>query len=679
MLVKKQLNTLFSVFAQSRYIISLREAFIALIPYFVSSALAILVLNLAVNFAILSPSDFLYSVIEHSSNIIFVLFPLMVALSVGFHLSKNLGNSAVVGSMLALAGFCAHSDFLAFNNGVLAVNVNGASAYAVLVPSLTSYLLMLGYKFIPKQWLELPLISDFLKEKLSLIVPFSLAFFALYFIVPLIEVSVQSALLYIVPSSDDSSVAMQLFKRMIIVHSFWFFGVHGDNAYSMMFEQLFLQQDILPGLTAKTFYDTFVLIGGTGCFIGLIVAAFLLPNGRHEKSIAKISIPFSLFNFCEIILFALPVFLNPLLLVPFILVPCFNFLLSYFLLSSGVIGYQEVTISWMTPTIINGTMVGTDASAPVYQVFLILCNAFIYYPFLRLSSEKNNYQMAFNKLSSQLNVSERFVANSEQRFIKQQQAQNLSSAQLTTVLNTISNARLALYYQPQIDLNSGQVVGFEALLRLHNNDGSVSGPYFLDTLIMHKQTDIIDGWVIKQAARDLTQWRNVGFKPNISINVNPDVLTSTEMVDKICQLFVEFTDQVKIEIVESSYLEQQVIVTQNINKLRAHNIETVLDDFGTGYSSLSMLTHFPVKHVKLDRQFLLQCQQDAGRILYHQVTELFAKLGFAVVAEGIETAEEEQWVKSLGITTAQGWLYAPAMLRNEVISFTQTRNNANHI
>lgn len=119
------------------------------------------------------------------------------------------------------------------------------------------------------------------------------------------------------------------------------------------------------------------------------------------------------------------------------------------------------------------------------------------------------------------------------------------------------------------------------------------------------------------------------------------------------------------------------MVTQNINKLREHNIETVLDDFGTGYSSLSMLTHFPVKHVKLDRQFLLQCQQDAGRILYQQVTELFAKLGFAVVAEGIETPEEEQWVRSLGITTAQGWLYAPAMLRNEVMSFTQTHNNAN--
>ena len=176
------------------------------------------------------------------------------------------------------------------------------------------------------------ILGDFLKEKLSLIVPFSLAFFALYLLIPLIELSVQSVLLYVVPSSDDSSIAMQLFKRMIIVHSFWFFGVHGDNAYSMMFDQLFLQQDIVPGLMAKTFYDTFVLIGGTGCFIGLIVAAFMLPNASHEKSIAKISIPFSLFNFCEIILFALPVFLNPMLLVPFILVPCFNFLISYFLI-----------------------------------------------------------------------------------------------------------------------------------------------------------------------------------------------------------------------------------------------------------------------------------------------------------------------------------------------------------
>ncbi|WP_235591116.1 EAL domain-containing protein [Pseudoalteromonas sp. H105] len=649
--------------------LSLRESFIALLPYFACSALAILVLNAAVNFSFISSSDVLYNVIQKSSNAILLLFPVMVVLSVGYHLSKNLGQSAIVGSMLALIAFTIHSDFLTFSPQGVFVDATGASAYAILIPSLTSYLLMFAYKLLPQTFFESTLISGFLKEKLLLILPFAVAFFSVYLIVPVIESIIQAVLLNVVPMEDGSSVAEQLFKRMVMIHGFWFFGVHGDNIYSIMFNQSFLDADIFPGLKAKTFYDTFVLIGGTGCFIGLIVAALFLTNASHEKNIARIAMPFSIFNFCEIILFALPVFLNPLLLIPFIVVPCFNFVVSYFLISAGAVGYQEVSISWMTPTIINGSMVGTDLVAPILQVFLIICNACIYYPFLRLSSEKNDYQLAFNKLSSQLNVSERFAAKSEQRFIEQQRETNSSLMQLTTVLNTISQSRLALYYQPQIDIETGKVCGFEALLRLIKKDGTITGPYFLDTLIEHKQTAIIDHWVIKQAQRDLRQWKNVGFEPVISINVNPDVLTSESMINKICDLYTDFPNQVKIEIVESSYLTQQSLVTKHIEKLRSRNIETVLDDFGTGYSSLSMLANLPVKHVKLDRKFLLQCQQPAGEVLYQQVSEIFAKLGFSVVAEGIETEQELAWVKSLGIQTAQGWLYAPALPKHTIHDF----------
>ena len=598
----------------------------------------------------------------------------MVVLSVGYHLSKNLGQSAVVGSMLAIISFTIHSNFLVFSAGGVFVDATGASAYAILIPSLTSYLLMLSYQLLPQKYFDSSLISGFLKEKLMLIMPFTVAFFALFVIVPIIEQVIQTLLVYLVPMESGSSVVEQLFKRMVMIHGFWFFGVHGDNVYSMMFNQAFLDADIFPGLTAKTFYDTFVLIGGTGCFIGLILAAFFMSNASHEKNIARLSLPFSVFNFCEIILFALPVFLNPLLLVPFILAPCFNFIVSYFLISAGAVGYQEVSISWMTPTIINGSLVGTDVVAPILQVFLIICNACIYYPFLKLSSERNDFQLAFNKLSGQLNVSERFAAKSEQRFIQQQRETNNSMGRLTDVLNTISKSRLALYYQPQIDINTGQVNGFEALLRLVKRDGSITGPYFLDTLIAHKQTAIIDHWVIEQAQRDLRQWQNIGFEPVISINVNPDVLTSESMINKICDLFTDFPDQVKIEIVESSYLTQQSLVTKHIEKLRDNKIETVLDDFGTGYSSLSMLANLPVKHVKLDRQFLLQCEQPAGKVLYQQVAEIFAQLGFSVVAEGIETEDELAWVKCLGIQTAQGWLYAAALPKNEIHDFASKLN-----
>lgn len=668
------INNGFTRFAHSRFVLSLRESFIALLPYFVCSALAILALNVALNFSFLSPADSTYGIVQKSSRAILLLFPVMVVLSVGYHLSKNLGQSAVVGSMLAIISFTIHSNFLVFSAGGVFVDATGASAYAILIPSLTSYLLMLSYRLLPQKYFDSSLISGFLKEKLMLIMPFTVAFFALFVIVPIIEQVIQALLVYLVPMESGSSVVEQLFKRMVMIHGFWFFGVHGDNVYSMMFDQAFLDADIFPGLTAKTFYDTFVLIGGTGCFIGLILAAFFMSNASHEKNIARLSLPFSVFNFCEIILFALPVFLNPLLLVPFILAPCFNFIVSYFLISAGAVGYQEVSISWMTPTIINGSLVGTDLVAPILQVFLIICNACIYYPFLKLSSERNDFQLAFNKLSGQLNVSERFAAKSEQRFIQQQRETNNSMGRLTDVLNTISKSRLALYYQPQIDINTGQVNGFEALLRLVKRDGSITGPYFLDTLIAHKQTAIIDHWVIEQAQRDLRQWQNIGFEPVISINVNPDVLTSESMINKICDLFTDFPDQVKIEIVESSYLTQQSLVTKHIEKLRDNKIETVLDDFGTGYSSLSMLANLPVKHVKLDRQFLLQCEQPAGKVLYQQVAEIFAQLGFSVVAEGIETEDELAWVKCLGIQTAQGWLYAPALPKNEIHDFASKLN-----
>lgn len=670
----KYINNGFSRFAHSRFVLSLRESFIALLPYFVCSALAILALNVALNFSFLSSADSTYGIVQKSSRAILLLFPVMVVLSVGYHLSKNLGQSAVVGSMLAIISFIIHSDFLVFSAGGVYVDATGASAYAILIPSLTSYLLMLSYRVLPQKYFDSSFISDFLKEKLMLILPFTVAFFALFIIVPIIEQVMQTLLIYLVPMESGSSVSEQLFKRMVMIHGFWFFGVHGDNVYSMMFNQAFLDADIFPGLTAKTFYDTFVLIGGTGCFIGLILAAFFMSNASHEKNIARLSLPFSAFNFCEIILFALPVFLNPLLLIPFILAPCFNFIVSYFLISTGAVGYQEVSISWMTPTIVNGSMVGTDLVAPILQVFLIICNACIYYPFLKLSSERNDYQLAFYKLSGQLNVSERFAAKSEQRFIQQQRETNNSMGRLTDVLNTISKSRLALYYQPQIDINTGRVNGFEALLRLVKRDGTITGPYFLDTLIAHKQTAIIDHWVIEQAQRDLRQWQNIGFEPVISINVNPDVLTSESMVNKICDLFSDFPDQVKIEIVESSYLTQQSLVTKHIDKLRENKIETVLDDFGTGYSSLSMLANLPVKHVKLDRKFLLQCEQPAGKVLYQQVAEIFAQLGFSVVAEGIETEEELAWVKCLGIQTAQGWLYAPALPKSEIHDFASKLN-----
>jgi EAL domain-containing protein (putative c-di-GMP-specific phosphodiesterase class I) len=124
-----------------------------------------------------------------------------------------------------------------------------------------------------------------------------------------------------------------------------------------------------------------------------------------------------------------------------------------------------------------------------------------------------------------------------------------------------------------------------------------------------------------------------------------------------------------VEIVESSYLNDQALVCEHISKLKTYGIDTVIDDFGTGYSSLFMLANLPVNQVKLDRQFLVQAQTDKGKLLYQHVVNIFIQMGYTIVAEGIETEQELNWIKSLGVQVAQGWYYAKALPAKDIMEF----------
>ena len=658
---KRSITGAIQRFIHSRYLLSLRESFIALLPYFISAALGVLLFSLASNIAVINDVVVLKTTIESAANIILMLFPVMVSISIGFHLSKNLATNGVVGAILALLCFCVHSHFLQYSNEQFVLNPTGSSAYAVVIPSLTSWLLSLGVRFFNQFNGMFGSLSGFLKDKFLLILPFSAVFFSLFLVMPLFDWLGSQIALVLSPDLENSSVAQLTFQRMLVTHLLWFVGIHGDNMFSMLFEQSYLNQDILPGLSAKTFYDVFVLIGGTGCFAGLILAALTLKKGAHERNIAQLSIPFTAFNFCEIIVFALPIFFNPILFIPFLLVPTINFLFSYLFLSSGLIAYSDMSISWMTPTLINGYMIGADLNAMLLQACLIGINALIYWPFLQWSAKKTDYHSAVEALSSKLKLSEQFAEHSESRFISRQQQTYESTVELQSVLAELSAGELQLHYQPQIDLQDNQVVGFEALLRLKTCEGLIKGPYFLTTLQAHNQTELIDLWVMQQAAKDLANWQAHGVNPVISINLNPDVPTKLNLVHQLCALFSPFKGQVKVEIIESSYLEDQTLVAQHIELLNEHGITTVIDDFGTGYSSLFMLANLPVKKVKLDRQFLMQIESKEGALLYQHVTQLLLQLGYQIVAEGIETPHELAWVKQLGIPIGQGWYFEKAL------------------
>ena len=659
----------------SRLLLSLREAFIALIPYFVSSALAILLLNSAIKLNVVTPSDDLYKVVLDGASLVLVLFPVIVAISIGFFISKNYGQSGIVGAMLALLCFSLHGQYILFHGDVFQLNPTGSTPYAVIVPCLSSLILKFFVKAQPNFDKYFHHVSNFLGEKLLIILPFTLTFFSFYSFMPFLNGIGNSLAALITPDISTTSIAALTFQRMVITHGFWFFGIHGDNTFSMMFDADYLLQPIIQNLPAKTFYDTFVLIGGTGCFAGLIIAAMFLKTGSHEKNIAKLSIPLTAFNFCEIILFALPIFLNPIMLVPFILAPMINFFISYFFIAEGYVVVSNVTVSWMTPTLINGYLVSDGFSGVALQLLLLLLNALLYFPFLRWHSQQVNFDKAISKLSDQLNISEQLRNKGEAGFIAHQHDIDESNKALKKALTDISEGQLKLFYQPQVCQLTNSICGFEALLRLKQKSGRLVGPYFLDTLVKHDETEIIDNWVIEQAKRDLEYFKHKNIKPIISINVDPKVMSNDEVIAYICECFKGFPNQLKIEIVESSYLLDKNKVLNNIEKLKASNIQTVIDDFGTGYSSLSMLSDLPLDFIKLDKSLLDKAENEKGKVFYQHIVELLHKMDKTLVAEGVENDMQLKFVNQLGIAVVQGWVYQKAIPKHEMADYLNKFRN----
>ncbi|WP_241652069.1 EAL domain-containing protein [Pseudoalteromonas phenolica] len=357
------------------------------------------------------------------------------------------------------------------------------------------------------------------------------------------------------------------------------------------------------------------------------------------------------------------------MLIPFLLAPTVNFLISFVVIENGLVNVTNETISWMTPTLINGFIVSEGVSGVLLQLSLLCLNTLIYYPFLKWHSEQINFDKAIGKLRDQLNISEQLRNKSESNFIAHQLDTEKSNKVLNEILTEISEGRLMLYYQPQVCQQSQTISGYEALLRLEKKTGDIVGPYFLDTLIKHDETEIIDMWVIEQACRDLEFFKQKKLKPIISINVNPKVMSNSFLIEYVCELFKAFPNQLKIEIVESSYLSDKKAVLQNIASLKKSRIQTVIDDFGTGYSSLSMLSELPIKFIKLDKSLLDDTDSPKGKKFYQQIVDLLHNMDKSIIAEGVETKEQLVFINELNIAEVQGCVYQKALPKKEVLSF----------
>jgi EAL domain-containing protein (putative c-di-GMP-specific phosphodiesterase class I)/PleD family two-component response regulator len=227
----------------------------------------------------------------------------------------------------------------------------------------------------------------------------------------------------------------------------------------------------------------------------------------------------------------------------------------------------------------------------------------------------------------------------------------------------VGEKRFLVYYQPQIDIAAGRVIGLEALIRWpHPRRRFVSPAEFIPAAERLGLIGPIGTFVLETAVGQLAAWTEAGIAPaELAINVSPLQLKERGFVSALDALLARYrvpARRLVIEITESAAIEQESAIAECLAGLRELGVSLAVDDFGTGYANLSNLTRLPFHKLKIDRSLLPKSGDERGLRLFTNVVTMAGELGLVPIAEGVETAEELKAVRSAGCGIVQGYLYA---------------------
>ena len=230
--------------------------------------------------------------------------------------------------------------------------------------------------------------------------------------------------------------------------------------------------------------------------------------------------------------------------------------------------------------------------------------------------------------------------------------------------HAIEARELSLYYQPQIQLATGHVVGAEALLRWTTRDGrSIPPDKFIPVAEYSGLIRPIGEWVLRSACRQLSEWNARGLAGfRVAVNVSMDQFRAEgfpELVESVVREFGVRPADIELEITESMAMDEVAFVVETLRRLKQIGVAVAIDDFGTGFSSLGHLQRMSVDRLKIDRRFVGELTGLGGRSsIPEMIVKLGHSLGLTVIAEGVETEQHAQALRALGCDECQGYLYA---------------------
>ena len=235
----------------------------------------------------------------------------------------------------------------------------------------------------------------------------------------------------------------------------------------------------------------------------------------------------------------------------------------------------------------------------------------------------------------------------------------------------LAAGRFRLHYQPQVDIDSGEIVGVEALMRWRDPElGDVPPTEFIPVAERSGFIVAIGAWALRQAVQQAVLWRDKGYPLLMSVNVSALQFQKADFVDSVAQALSDAglePQWLELELTESILVKDAQEALQRLQELARLGVKLAIDDFGTGYSSLAYLKRFPIGRLKIDRSFvkgLPADESDAG--IVRAIANMARALHLELIAEGVETEAQLQFMKQLGCQQYQGFLRSPAV---DVVSF----------
>ncbi len=252
----------------------------------------------------------------------------------------------------------------------------------------------------------------------------------------------------------------------------------------------------------------------------------------------------------------------------------------------------------------------------------------------------------------------------------------------TEVRAAVRAGELRLYYQPKLDMRKGRIIGMEALVRWAHPVRGIVGPMEFLPIVEHSDVIVdIGEWVLREALRQLQQWRSYDADWVVSVNIAARHFQRSDFVPQLRTILAEYPDvpphMLELEILESSALSDMAHVRNIMLDCQALGISFALDDFGTGYSSMAYLKRLPADVLKIDQSFVRNMLVDRDDLhLVSAVIGLARAFGLGVIAEGVETIEHGAMLMRLGCDLVQGYGIARPMPASEVQPWVDNFSNA---